>query len=166
MAKLIGYMLTWTTYGSWLQGDKRGFVRDGEILQGDERILELCKKLQKCPTVKLTRQEQALVEAAILNEAKRINQKIEELAICTNHIHLAARPSDKSIERIVSMYKSAATRALRCYGRTERIWTKGFDKRFCFTQDDLARKIAYIRNHKLPTMLSPVARDGGNWNVS
>jgi len=148
MAKLVGYMLTGTTYGSWLQGDKRGFVRDGEILQGDERILELCKKLQKCPTVKLTRQEQAVVEAAILNEAKGINQKIEALAICTNHIHLTARPSDKSIERIVSMYKSAATRALRCYSRTEKIWTKGFDKRFCFTQDDLARKIAYIQNHK------------------
>jgi len=41
-------------------------------------------------------------------------------------------------------------------------WTKGFDKRFCFTQDDLARKIAYIRNHKLPTMLSSIARNGGN----
>ena len=158
-------MLTWTTYGSWLQGDKRGFVRDGEILQGDERILELCKKLQKCPTVKLTKQEQAVVEEAILNEAERINHRIEALAICTNHIHLAARPGEKSIERIVSMYKSAATRALRCYGRTGRIWTKGFDKRFCFTKDDLARKITYIRNHKKPTMISPVACGGGNQNV-
>ncbi|MFQ6035273.1 MAG: hypothetical protein ACE5NM_05430, partial [Sedimentisphaerales bacterium] len=109
MAKLIGYMLTWTTYGSWLQGDKRGFVRDGEILQGDERILELCKKLQKGPTVKLKKQEKALVETAILNEAERISHKIEALAICTNHIHLAARPCDKSIERIVSMYKNAVT---------------------------------------------------------
>ncbi len=148
MAKLIGYMLTWTTYGSWLQGDKRGFVRDGEILQGDERIFELCKKMQKCLTVKLTRQEQLVVEAAIINEAECISHKIEALAVCTNHIHLAAQPCDKSIERIVSMYKSVATRALRCYGRMGRIWTKGFDKRFCFTHDDLARKIAYIQNHK------------------
>jgi REP element-mobilizing transposase RayT len=162
MAKLVGYMLTWTTYGSWLQSDKRGFVRDGEILQGDERILELCKKLQKGPTIKLTKQEKAVVEAAILNEAKRINHKIEALAICTNHIHLAARPSDKSIERIVSMYKSVATRALRYYGRTGRIWTKGFDKRFCFTQEELAIKIDYIQNHNKPVMISPVARNGGN----
>jgi len=155
-------MLTWTTYGSWLQGDKRGFVKDGEILQGDERILELCKKLQKGPTVKLTKQEKAIVETAILHEAERIIHKIGALAVCTNHIHLAARPSDKSIERIVSMYKSAATRALRCYGRTGRIWTKGFDKRFCFTQEDLAGKVTYIQNHEQPTTLSPVAGDGGN----
>jgi len=148
MPKLIGYMLTWTTYGSWLQGDRRGFVRDGEIRQGDERILELCKKLQKGPTIKLNKQEKAIVEVAILNEAERISHKIDALAICTNHIHLVARPSDKSIERIVSMYKSAATRALRCYGRTERIWTRGFDKRFCFTHEDMAGRIAYVKNHK------------------
>jgi len=123
-------MLTWTTYGSWLQGDKRGFVRDGEILQGDERILDLCKKFQRWPVVKLTKQEKAIVEAAILNEAERITHKIEALAICANHIHLAARPSHKSIERLVSMYKSAATRALRCCGRTprygQRVLIRGF----------------------------------------
>ncbi len=155
-------MLTWTTYGSWLQGDKRGFVRDGEILQGDETILELCRKLQKGPTVKFTKQEKSIVEAAILNEAERIGHKTEALAVCTNHIHLAARPCDKSIERIVSMYKSAATRELRCYGLTGKIWTKGFDKRFCFTQQDLYRKITYIQNHKQSTTLSPVACDEGN----
>jgi hypothetical protein len=26
MKRIIGYMVTWTTYGSWLQGDKRGLV--------------------------------------------------------------------------------------------------------------------------------------------
>jgi len=144
-----------------LQGDKRGFVRDGETLQGDEKILELCKKMQKCPTVKLTKQEKVITETTILNEAERIGHKIEALAVCSNHVHLAAKPCEKSIERLVSMYKSVATRALRCCGRTGRLWTKGFDKRFCFTQDDLARKIAYIRNHKQPTTLSPVAGDGG-----
>jgi len=148
MAKLIGYILTWTTYGSWLQGDKRGFVRDGETLQGDERILELCKKFQKGPTVKLTKQEMIIIEMALLKEAERIGHKIEALAVCTNHVHLAAKPCEKSIERLVSMYKSAATRELRYSGRIGKIWTKGFDKRFCFTEDDLAGKIAYIQNHK------------------
>jgi len=30
MARMIGYMLTWTTYGTWLQRDKRGYVKDDE----------------------------------------------------------------------------------------------------------------------------------------
>ena len=31
MAKTLGYMITWTTYGTWLQGDERGYVKDGNI---------------------------------------------------------------------------------------------------------------------------------------
>ena len=148
MAKLVGYMVTWTTYGTWLQGDKRGYVKDGKVLPGDERILGICKDLQKEPPVKLKKQEKAIIREAILNEAERIGQKLEALVICTNHVHLAVRSCDKSIERIVSMYKSVSTRALRSCGQVGRIWTKGFNKRFCFTQHDLERKIAYVRNHE------------------
>jgi REP element-mobilizing transposase RayT len=148
MAQLAGYMVTWTTYGTWLQGDKRGYVKDGQRLEGDQRLLELCKDLQKDQTIKLTKREKEIVREAILNEAERIGQKLEALVIYTNHVHLAARSCDKSVERIVSMYKSVATRALRSCGQKGRIWTRGFNKRFCFTQQDLERKIAYIRNHE------------------
>ena len=132
MSKIVGYMITWTTYGSWLQGDKRRFVKDGRILEGDEKIHQFCERLQKGQSVKLTGSEKSIVRTAILTEAERIGHQIEAVTVCTNHIHLAARPCNKSIERIVSMYKSAATRQLRFYDRTGRIWTKGFDKRFCF----------------------------------
>jgi len=32
MARMIGFMATWTTYGSWLQGSKKGYVKNGTIL--------------------------------------------------------------------------------------------------------------------------------------
>jgi REP element-mobilizing transposase RayT len=147
MSKLVGYMVTWTTYGTWLQGDKRGYVKDGRILEGDQTLLELCKALQKGQTVKLTEREKEIVRRAILSESQRIGQNLKALAVCANHLHIAARPCDKSIERIVSMYKSVATRVLRSVGRSGPIWTAGFDKRFCFTEADLARKIEYIQNH-------------------
>jgi REP element-mobilizing transposase RayT len=140
-------MLTWTTYGTWLQGDKRGYVKDGQILEGDLKLFELCKALQKGQTVKLTKSEREIVQQVISSESQRIGQKIEAMAVCTNHLHLAARPCDKSVERIVSMYKSVATRALRVTGRSGPIWTTGFDKRFCFTNADLSGKIKYIQKH-------------------
>jgi len=142
-------MLTWTTYGTWLPGDKRGYVRDARILESNQALLEHCENLQKSQSVKLTRPEKEIVRQAILKEAQRINQKIEALAVCTNHIHLAARVCDKSIERILSMYKSAATRTLRAFGRSGTIWTTGFDKRFCFTEDEIAGRIKYIQNHNV-----------------
>ncbi len=148
MSKIVGYMITWTTYGSWLQGDKRRFVKDGRILEGDEKIHRICERLQKGQSIKLKSSEKSIVRTAILTEAERIGQQIEAVAVCTNHIHLAARPSNKSIERIVSMYKSAATRQLRFCDRTGRIWTKGFDKRFCFDEEDFQRKVLYIKRHR------------------
>ncbi|MFH1614793.1 MAG: transposase [Planctomycetota bacterium] len=148
MAKLVGYMVTWTTYGSWLQGDRRGYVRNGQILQGDETILQWCKKFQKGPTIQLNKQEKEIVRQSICQEAGRIGQKLEALAVCTNHVHLAVRLSGESIERTVSRYKCVATLALRHNGRSGRIWTTGFDKRFCFAETELARRIAYVRSHK------------------
>ena len=140
-------MVTWTTYGTWLQGDNRGYVKNGQILEGEQRLLKLCKTLQKGKTVRLTEQEKEVVRRAILNESRRIGQNLEALAVCTNHLHLAARPCDKSVERIVSMYKSVATRVLRSVGRVGPIWTRGFNKRFCFTEANLTNKIEYIQSH-------------------
>jgi len=33
MAKTLGYMITWTTYGTWLQGGEKGFVKNGVVRQ-------------------------------------------------------------------------------------------------------------------------------------
>ncbi len=140
-------MVTWTTYGSWLPGDERRYVANGQILQGDLKTLERNKKRLKSPTVKLNKKEVQLVRQVILNEAERIGHEIEALAVCTNHVHLAARTNDKLIEDIVGRYKSTTTRTLWKLGHKGRIWTKGYDKRFCFSEEDLTRKTQYVNKH-------------------
>jgi len=139
--------VTWTTYGSWLPGDERRYVVNGEILQGDPKILERSKKRLKSPAVKINKKEIELVRQTILYKAREIAHEILALAVCTNHVHLAARADDKLIEDIVGRYKSITTRALWQHGRTGRIWTKGYDKRFCFSEEELKQKIQYIKKH-------------------
>jgi REP element-mobilizing transposase RayT len=145
MSKIIGYMLTWTTYGTWLPGDGRGYVADGKTLTGNDRILE--RNRQKSPAVKLNTHERTIVEQTILAESKRIDQQVESLIVCSNHVHLLARRHAQSIEEVVSRYKSMTTRALWQEGRKGRVWTKGYDKRFCFTEQDIATKAKYIEKH-------------------
>ncbi len=147
MSKIVGYMVTWTTYGSWLPGDERGFVANGQILPGDLKTLERNKKRQKLPTVKLNKKEIKLIRQTIVNEAREIGHEIVALSVCTNHVHLAARTNDKLIEDIVGRYKSITTSALWELGREGRIWTKGYDKRFCFSEEELTRKIQYVNKH-------------------
>ena len=110
-----------------------------ELARDEEFIKKLLVELK----------EKGLVQKAILEEAQRICQHVEAIAVCANHVHLAARACDKSIEQIVSMYKSAATRTLRSNNRQGKIWTKSFDKRFCFTEEDFKKKIVYIQKHNV-----------------
>ena len=147
MSKIVGYMVTWTTYGSWLPGDKRGYVDNAKILSGNIKTLERNRQRQKSHIVKLNSQEKEIVEQTILAEAKSIGHKIEALIVYSNHVHLLARPHRKSIEEIVSRYKSVTTRILWEHGRKGRTWTRGYDKRFCFSQEDIEAKIKYIKNH-------------------
>ena len=147
MGKTVGYMLTWTTYGSWLQGDERGYVKEGRVLSGDKGLVTLCEKLQKGPKVKLRSDEKDIARRAILDEAQRIGRTVEALAVCTNHVHLVLRYSPEPIGRTVSRFKNVASAALRRHGRVGRVWTRGFDKRFCFDRDDLSRRIQYVSNH-------------------
>jgi REP element-mobilizing transposase RayT len=147
MAKTVGYMLTWTTYGTWLQGDERGYVKDGQILRSDQKLVELCDKFQKGQTVMLRHEEKYVVRRAILEEAARIGYPIEALAVCSNHIHLVARYFSEPIGQTVSRCKNISTSVLKEHGRSGRIWTRGFDKRFCFDRKDLIRRIQYVNNH-------------------
>jgi len=147
MGKMVGYMVTWTTYGTWLQGDERGYVQDGKILQADARLETANKKLQRFEIVRLTSEQKRIVKDTMLKEAERIGQKILALAVCSNHIHLVVSSGNESIENTVSRYKNVATSALKKTGLTERIWTRGFDKRFCFSGEQLEQKIEYVRRH-------------------
>ena len=140
-------MVTWTTYGSWLPGDKRRYVKDGQVFDSDEHLCSLCKKLQKSPAVKLTSKEKAVVHQTIITEAEQTGQQVEALAVCSNHVHLTVRWSCHPIGGIVSRYKNAAMFALHSLGRSGRIWTRGYDKRFYFTEDELARGVKYVKNH-------------------
>jgi REP element-mobilizing transposase RayT len=147
MTKIIGYMVTWTTYGSWLQGDNRGYVKHGKILPGNQQILLTNRRLKMAKTVKLNPEQRIIVQQAVLNEAKRIGQTIEAIAVCEHHVHIVARPCQEPIQQIVSRYKNVAMFALCKNAAISRIWTRGFDKRFCFTEEELKNRINYVRKH-------------------
>lgn len=149
MSKIVGYMLTWTTYGSWLPRDKRGYVQDGQILPGNVRTLERNKQRQKSTIVRLSTREKQIVHRVILTEAQKLGHQIEVCVVFSNHVHLVARPHSESIEEVVGRYKSVTTRALWQHGRMGRIWTKGYDKRFCFTEGNLTARIKYVNKHNL-----------------
>jgi len=142
-------MVTWTTYGTWLQGDERGYVKDSEILPANIKLKKANQNQQKFQTVKLNPGQKQIVQNAICQEAQKINQKIFAIAVCSNHVHIVVGVSSKSIEQIVHKYKRMSTLYLGNAGLDGKVWSTGFDKRFCFTGKEIEQKIKYVNKHNV-----------------
>jgi len=145
--RLIGYMITWTTYGTWLQGREQGFVKDGRV-RGENIALKKSnvRNLNRA-AVRLGRRERNIVKDVILEVAKRFEQKICAIAVRSNHVHIVAEVSAESIEQVVHRCKYSATRALRKCGVEGKVWTRGYDKRFCFGEKELRARVDYVNKH-------------------
>ncbi|MBW8017917.1 MAG: hypothetical protein FVQ82_17235 [Planctomycetes bacterium] len=147
MDRLIGYMLTWPTYGSWLQGDERGFVKDGVSYKADSRLLRANIKLRQKPAVKLLLKHTQIIRDEFYLTAEKIGQKIYSLAVCSNHIHIVAENADIEIADAVSRYKNNTSHVMRKSGFEGKVWAKGCDKRFCYDDDKLQALIEYVQRH-------------------
>jgi len=141
-------MITWTTYGTWLQGDERGYVKNGKTYPGNKALKTANESSQSAEAVLLSKTEKQIVKQAIIEEAALQGQKIYAISVCSNHVHLLAGYIEKPISKIVAYYKKAARLALKSKGRTGKVWTRGYDKRFCFDQTVLNQKIKYVRDHE------------------
>ena len=147
MAKTLGYMVTWTTYGTWLQGDERGYVKKGKVLVANRSLRKVNVANQAAKMVKLTRQEQEIVRKAIESEAARLRREIYSMAICYNHVHIVLNYTGETIELFVGRCKNSARVALQANGFSGRVWTRGYDKRYCFDEKSLNDRIDYVRRH-------------------
>ena len=76
MAGMIGFMATWTTYGTWLQGDKRGYVKNGITLGANAHLEKSNEELLKHDKIKIPKSLRKTVENAILKEAEEINPRL------------------------------------------------------------------------------------------
>ena len=140
-------MVTWTAYGSWLQGDRRKYVKNGQILDPNPSLETKNKENMKYPKVSLNAPQRESIEKAIIEESAGLNQKIYVIAVRSNHIHLVTDCNFISAASAVSHYKNAARLAVESNGFVGRLWTKGFSVRYCFNEDQLNKVIQYVNRH-------------------
>jgi len=147
MAKTVGYMVTWTTYGPWLQGDERGYVKDGREFDGNKALFDVNRKATSGQRIKLGARDKEIVRQAILNEAQQRKQKVFAILVWSSHVHIVAENTNEQVGKVVGRYKAAATKELRRMGFEGKVWTKGFDKQFCFSEKDLRARVDYVNKH-------------------
>ena len=147
MRNAIGYMLTWTTYGTWLQGDTRGYVKDGDV-RGENAGLERSnRRSQRGKTVRLTKSDKDIVREAILREAAERGHDVQAIMVCSNHVHVVVVGDGRCATAVAAQYKGAATKALRVIGYDRCVWGRGYDKRYCFDEKAMDARVAYVIGH-------------------
>jgi len=121
----VAYLLTFTTYGSWLHGDPRGSHRHGRGYQPpDERLFEYRRaQLTQSPVV-LCERRRAIVLAAIVETCSVRAWPLAAAHVRPEHVHVVV--AGDSSGKMLGSLKAWSTRRLReaeLVGASEKVWT-------------------------------------------
>src|SRR5580704_14675510 len=166
------WLLTWTTYGTWLPGDERGFVsavrhpsgtqathnepgteydRERPHLQGFSRAT------QKLPARRLTRDQAIAVCRQIQATADLRGWKVFAVAVMANHAHVVVGVAgDPEPNTLLRDFKSYCARELNKGSESDtprRWWTKSGSTRKLPDETAVLAAIRYVENQEWPLAL-------------
>lgn len=143
----LAFFITWTTYGTWLPGDGRGWVdyREGWQLPSPdlERHCRACMTEKQCL---LSREERAIVQGQIL-ETCTYRGWLHIASECrSNHVHIVIGASDCHPNKMRDDIKAWCTRRLREQSRPSQKhwWAERGSNRYVWNEESLATVVQYV----------------------
>jgi hypothetical protein len=145
VGRTLAIMVTMTTYGTWLRGDRRGWVDDGVIMPPDPALEARDAARMNHPPFRFCKNQLHAVGDMIGRSLiDRMNVTALALTVQTWHVHVVIGATHHHIADVVKCAKDAVRYGLRP-GRP--IWTDGYDKRFCFDMDAVYGRVRYVEKH-------------------
>jgi|SRR6516165_9546358 len=161
------WLFTSTTYGTWLPGDRRGFVSNVGDKAGswvrhnlpstpvDEHMEGLegyARKNLKGKPIYLHKEQAEIILAQLQETAEYRKWDLLAVAIMANHFHIVVRvKGDPDPNTLLRDFKSYASRALnRKWGKpeSETWWTESGSKRKLPNEEAVRQAIEYVRNQQ------------------
>jgi REP element-mobilizing transposase RayT len=143
----LGYFITFTTYGSWLHGDRRGSILRGEttkFLPENPALRAYEESIQEHQAFVLDSEAQEIVKQTILETCRFREWLLYAAHIRSTHVHLVLK-ADARPERVLIDLKAYATRMLKKNGyKQPRFWTRHGSTRYLNTTSQLNKSIHYI----------------------
>jgi REP element-mobilizing transposase RayT len=149
MGELLGYLLTWTSYGTWLPGDARGWVdrhrTHGDVMELPNAPLEShCRKILGQAPFVLDGRMRAVVAAAIRQICEHSQWYLHALGVRSNHVHVVVTAPDCGPAKVMGVLKVASSKALGSLVSRKRCWTSSGSRRYLRTQDSLEAAVRYV----------------------
>ena len=144
----IGYFLTWVTYGTWLPGDARGWVKYHAGWQLPNPIRELeAKAVMTEDVCILTIEQRRAVEAQIAETCTYRGWTLHAVNCRSNHAHAVVTANVVDPTRIRINLKAWTTRILKKKfdDNRENWWAERGSIRYLNSDDDLEAAILYVR---------------------
>jgi REP element-mobilizing transposase RayT len=146
----IAFFYTWTTYGTWLPGDERGWFKNGR-LQNPDLTLKLESQLKMAESAfLLTHDQRRLVEFTTADHCVRRNWMLHAVNCRSNHVHVVATAHRRKIEDPRKQFKAWCTQKLDEHNDSmpfrENWWTqRGWDD-YIDDINSLETIISYVRD--------------------
>ena len=143
----LGFFLTWTTYGTWLPGDSRGWVEYHKGWQLPVPILELEATARMSEDAcRLTLDHRRAVEHQIAETCRHRGWFLHAVNCRTNHVHVVVSAPGTNPTKIRTSLKAWATRCLKeQYDSTrENWWSERGSIRFLFDEKSLEAAVVYV----------------------
>ena len=144
----IGFFITWTVYGTWLQGDFRGWRqhRGGDQLP-QPRLSEWRRNRMKHPVLLLDEQQRHAVEAECERHCLHRGWHLWRVNARSNHVHVVVTSNEINGKTVRDQLKANATRGLRerwTQFRDRPVWSVGGDWKAINSEDDLETIVIYV----------------------
>jgi REP element-mobilizing transposase RayT len=152
---VLAYHLTWTTYGTWLSGDVRGWIKWGEEgIQPPDPARERDARARMVEAaVVLTEAQRALIERTVREHCQIRGWRLHAINARTNHIHVVVT-ANRDPDEVMNQFKAWSSRKLSdASGRTQAVakkagrrhwFTEGGDKALIESEDYLEHAIQYV----------------------
>ena len=153
----IAIFITWTTYGTWLPGDMRGWRRKGGNQIPQPLLVEWCRKRMTGEAVLLEPNDRRTIEEACHAHCNHRSWHLYAVNARTNHVHVVVA-ADMSPQKVRDQLKANCTAALRRQAQPlllVRTWSKGGDCDILDTDDDVCAAVMYTSERRSePTALA------------
>lgn len=145
----IAIFTTWTTYGTWLPGDPRGWYQRGRGLKEPDAMRRLeAALLMTEAAFTLAPEQRRIVEKTVADHCRIRKWHLHAVNCRTNHVH-AVVTSGRDIEEPREQFKAWCTRKLKEHNRTrsaplrDNWWTeRGWDE-YIDDEDGLFNVVTY-----------------------
>ena len=143
------YLITFTTYGTWLHGDRRGFVdlehnRVGDPVRTEHRSLhEKSEQAMKSKPYTLDEAARNVVLAAIRQHAEFRGWSLLAVHVRSNHVHVVVA-GEATPERMMTEFKAYASRALNALDSVSHRWTRHGSTLWLKAEDSICRAVEYV----------------------